>query len=88
MQVVHDSLHVQGCKHLNPEAAITRHRIHNIHISGQKASTNIPRIPPHMHHNLYAHRCTKGVNTITIYMGPDDRVMGIHVTSRDAAWAK
>ncbi|KAL0921895.1 hypothetical protein M5K25_005840 [Dendrobium thyrsiflorum] len=34
---------------------------------------------------MYAHRYTKGAGTIYTRMGPDERIMDIYVTSRDAA---
>ncbi|PKU78837.1 hypothetical protein MA16_Dca000180 [Dendrobium catenatum] len=42
--------------------------------------------PLHVHHNLYTHRYTKRENAILTCMGPNERVIGTHVTHRDAAW--
>ncbi|PKU63480.1 hypothetical protein MA16_Dca019289 [Dendrobium catenatum] len=41
--------------------------------------------PLHVHYKLYTHRYTKGENIISTCMGPDERVIGTHVTPRDAA---
>ncbi|PKU82619.1 hypothetical protein MA16_Dca022787 [Dendrobium catenatum] len=47
---------------------------------------NYFKVPLHVHYKLYTHRYTKRVNTIKTCMGPGERVIGTHMTSRDVAW--
>ncbi|KAL0907790.1 hypothetical protein M5K25_022227 [Dendrobium thyrsiflorum] len=84
----------------NDDSTMPRHRICNTCTSRQKASTssqierrnsndicphilsklNISKMPPHMHRSTQ-----KGQVQPNTRMGPGERIMGIYVTSRDAA---
>ncbi|KAH0455377.1 hypothetical protein IEQ34_015409 [Dendrobium chrysotoxum] len=80
------NIHASGQKaYKSPnETSAPSHRICNTHISRQKASKIFQNRMLHSNDNTPA-RTLKGKNIIITRMGPGERVIGTHVTSRDAA---